>query len=89
MYMKGDKTDCNNCRGLSLLPYYVPNFIRYPAVKVNSIYKGNYWAHYCGFLRNLSTRIAYSEFVKHLEQMGIIWSSAPAICGLQETLWLS
>jgi len=28
---------------------YVQNFIQHPAVKVNSICRGNYWDHHCGF----------------------------------------
>jgi len=40
MYQKGDKTDC------STQAYQfccVQNFIQHPAVKVNSICRGNYW----------------------------------------------
>jgi len=34
---------------------YVQNFIQHPAVKVNSICRGNYWDHHCGFQCNRST----------------------------------
>jgi hypothetical protein len=42
IYKKGDKTDCNNYRGISICQY-VKTFIQQSAVKVNSIYRGNYW----------------------------------------------
>jgi len=34
---------------------YIQNFIKHPALKVNSIYRGNHWDHQCGFRRNRST----------------------------------
>ena len=42
IHKKGGKTDCNNYRGMSLLPTTLKNFIQHPAVKVNSICEGNY-----------------------------------------------
>src|SRR5215469_5189205 len=43
IYKKGDKTDRNNYRGISLLPNYIQNFVQHPALKVNSICGGSYW----------------------------------------------
>jgi hypothetical protein len=43
IYKKGDKTDCSNYIGISLLSNYVQNFIQHLAVKANSVRKGNYW----------------------------------------------
>ena len=42
IHKKGDKTDCNNYRGISHLPSNLQTFIQHPALKVNSICEGNY-----------------------------------------------
>jgi len=41
IYKKGDTTECSNYGGISLV-IYIQNFIEHPAVKVNSICRGNY-----------------------------------------------
>jgi hypothetical protein len=50
VYKKGDKTDCNNYTGVSLLSL-LPNFIQHPACNANYICRGNYW----GSLVRIST----------------------------------
>jgi len=42
LYKRGDKTACGKCRGISLVSC-VQNNILHPALKVNSICRGNYW----------------------------------------------
>jgi len=51
-------------RGISLLDNYVQNFIQHPAVKVNSIRRGNYWGSSVWILRqqvNCWSCILYSS----------------------------
>jgi len=52
IYKKNDKTDCSNYIGISLLSNYVQHFIQHLAVKDNSVRRGNYWDHQCGFQNN-------------------------------------
>ena len=68
IYKKGDKTDCNNCRGISLINY-IQNFIQHPAVKVNSICRGNY-VNCVNYEATGSLLITYSGFFKYLRKNG-------------------
>jgi hypothetical protein len=54
LYKRGDKTDHTSYKGISLLPATYKTFIQHPAVNVNSICRGNYWDHQCGFRCNRS-----------------------------------
>ena len=63
---------------------YVQNFIQHPAVKVNSICRGNYWDRHCGFRRNSSTTDHVFIIHQILEKK---WASS--IYRLQESLWFS
>ena len=42
IHKKGDIRDCNKYRGISLANY-LQNFVQHPALKFNSIRRGNYW----------------------------------------------
>ena len=43
VYKKGDKAYFSKYRGIALFAKYIQNFIQHPAVKANSICRGNYW----------------------------------------------
>jgi len=43
IHKKGEKTDCNNYRGIFTFANHLQNFIQHPALKVNSVCEGNYW----------------------------------------------
>ena len=69
---------------------YVQNFFQHPAVKINSICRGNYW----GSSMWISTQqVNYWSYNLHWsntwEKMGIQWRSASAVYRLQESLWFS
>jgi len=43
IYKNGNKTDCSNNGEISFLPTTYTIFVQHPAVKINSICRGNYW----------------------------------------------
>jgi len=86
IYKKGDKTDCSNYGGISLLPTSYKILSDILLSRLTPYAEGIIGDHQCGFLHNTSLLIIYSEFVKYLRKMGIQCSSASAIYRLQESL---
>jgi len=66
---------------------YVQNFIQHPAVKLNSIFRGNYWGSSMWILMQ---QVNYWSYFLHLsntwEKMGIKWNSASPLYKLQASL---
>jgi len=55
MYKKGDKTDCSDYRGISLLPTTYPILSSILLSRFTPYAKEIIWDHQCGFRRNRST----------------------------------
>ena len=71
IYKKGDKTDCNNYRGISLLPTtykILSNILPSRLIPHAEEVIGD---HQSGFRRNRSTTGHIFTFVKYLRKMGI------------------
>ena len=68
IYKKGDKEDCSNYSDIITTANYLQNFIQHPAVKVNSICRGNYWGSSRWILMQQVNY--YSAFVKYLRKNG-------------------
>jgi len=66
---------------------YLQNFIQNPAVKINSICKGNYWVSLM-WISTLTGQlmIIYSAFVKYARKNGNTIMRASALYRLQENL---
>ena len=67
IYMKGDKTDLIIIEAHHLGQVYT-QFNPLPAVKVNPIYRQNFWGSSVWIL---TQKVIYSAFVKYLRKMGI------------------
>ena len=70
IHKKGDKTDCNNYRGISLLPItykILSNILLSRLIPHAQEIIGD---HQCGFRCNRSTMIIYSAFAKYLRKNG-------------------
>jgi len=75
-YKKDDKTDCNNYRGVSLLPYtyeILSNIQLSRLIPYTEEITGN---HQCGFQCSRSATDLILCIVKYLRKMGNQWSSA-------------
>ena len=63
-------------------------FIQHPAAQVNSICRENYWGWAVWILMQQAN---YWSYILHSsntwEKMGMQWSSASALCRLQQSLW--
>ena len=70
IYKKGDKTDCNNYRGISLLPTtykILSNILLSRLIPYAEEVIGD---HQCGFQCNSQSLIIYSAFVRYLRRNG-------------------
>ena len=70
IHKKGDKTECNNYRGISLLPAtykILSNILLSRLIPFAEEIMGD---HHCGFRRNRSTTDHISVFVKYLRKSG-------------------
>ena len=74
IYKKGDKIDCNNYRGISLLPTTYKMLSNTLLSSLTPYAEDIIGDHQCGFRRNTTGQllIIYSAFVKYLKKkMGI------------------
>ena len=67
-YRKGDKTDCSNYRGTSLLPSTYKILSNILLSSLTPYVEEIIGDHQCGFRRNRSTTIIYSAFIKYLKK---------------------
>jgi hypothetical protein len=63
------KIDCSNYRGISLCQLHT-KFIQHPAVKVNSICRGNYWGSWTWILMQW---VNYWSYILHSSNTWVIW----------------
>jgi len=70
IHKKRDKTDCNNYRGISLLPTTYKILSNILLSRLIPYARKIIGDHQCGFRRNRSLLIIYSAFSKHLRKNG-------------------
>jgi hypothetical protein len=83
---KGDKTDCSNYRGISLLPTSYKILSNILLSRLTPYVKEIIWDHQCGFWRNWSDILHSSDTG---EKMGVQLVCTSAIYRFQESLWFS
>jgi hypothetical protein len=70
VYKKGDKTDCSNYRGISLLSTTHKILSNNLLSRLTPYAEEIIGTHQCGFRRNRSTTDIYSALVKYLRKNG-------------------
>jgi len=87
IHKKGDKTDCSNYRGISLLPSTYKMLSNILFSRLIPYAKEIIGDHQCGFRRNRST-IDHIFCICQIpeKKMGIQWTSSSALYRLQERL---
>jgi len=66
IHKKGDKTDCNNYRGISLLPTTYKLLSNVQLSRLTAYAEEIIRDHKCGFRRNRLLLTLYSAFVRYL-----------------------
>ena len=70
IYNKGDKTDCNNYRGISLFPTTYKVLSNIPLSRLTPYAEEVIGDHQCGFRLTGRLLIIYSAFVKYWRKNG-------------------
>jgi hypothetical protein len=83
---KGDKTDCSNYRGISLLSNTYKILFNILLSRLTPYAEKVFRDHECGFRRNRSTADHIFCIRQVLEKMGIKLNNTAAIYRLQESL---
>ena len=89
IHKKGDKTDCSNYRGISLLPTTYKLLSNIVLSRLIPYAKEIIEDHQCGFRRNRSTIDLYSAFAKYLRKNGNKLNQFISFYRLQESFRFS
>ena len=89
IHKKGNKTDCNNYRGISLLPTTYKILSNTLLTRLTPYAKKIIGDHQCGFRRNRSTIDHIFCIRQIIEKKGVRWRSSSAFHRFQESLWFS